>query len=62
MLTLRSDELDRVIEDLQRALDRCDATGVGLVASVHLDLALHLAVRERAEMAVDRSVDEAVPG
>jgi len=40
--------LDRLIEDLGRALARCDEAGVGLASSVYLDLALHLAVRERA--------------
>jgi len=40
--------LDRLIKDLGRALARCDEAGVGLASSVYLDLALHLAVRERA--------------
>ena len=53
-----TEQLDGVIEDLKRALARCDEAGVGLAASVHIDLALNLAVQERASM---RAPEDAIP-
>ena len=39
--------LDEVIEDLRRALAKCDQAGVGSVSAIYIDLAMQLAMRER---------------
>jgi len=41
--------LDEVLDEVRRALERCDAADVGQVAAIHLDFAVHLLTRERAE-------------
>lgn len=38
-----AEELDGLIADLQRALARCDAAGVGPAASINLNLAVDYA-------------------
>lgn len=40
--------VDAVLEDLRRALRRCDDEGVGMRAAVHIDLAIHFLQREQA--------------
>jgi hypothetical protein len=40
--------VDAVLEDLRRALRRCDEEGVGMRAAAHIDLAIHFLEREQA--------------
>lgn len=49
------DDLESVIADVTRALARCDAAGVGLAASVHLDLGLQRLLAERDACAAVRT-------
>jgi len=41
--------LDEVIEDLRRMLAKCDEARVGSLATIYIDLAMHMAIRERSE-------------
>ena len=50
MSDLTTREIDLVIEDLERALRRCDDADIGTAAAPHLDLALHFALRERDQV------------
>ena len=45
--------LDEIIEDLKSVLAKCDRTGVGTSAAIYVDLAVHLAERERGREFVD---------
>ena len=47
MSEARAKLLDEVIEDLRRVLAKCDEAGVCSTAAIHIDLAMHLAMRER---------------
>lgn len=47
MIDGRDAVLDEVIEDLKRVLAKCDRAGVGSTAAIYVDLAMHLARRER---------------
>ncbi len=40
--------VDEIIVNLKRVLKRCDEHKVGLAAAAHVDLAIHLLLRERA--------------
>ena len=43
----RTAVLDEVIEDLRRVLEKCDRADAATIAAIHVDLAMHLAIRER---------------
>jgi len=43
----RSAVLDEVIQDLRRVLAKCDQAGVASVPAIYIDMAVHLAMRER---------------
>ena len=47
MSDVETEVLDEVIEDLRRVLAKCDQSGVGTVAAIYVDLAMHLAMQER---------------
>jgi len=47
MIDERNAALDEVIEDLKRVLAKCDRARVGSTAAIYVDLAMHLAMRER---------------
>lgn len=50
MSDLTTREIDLVIEDLERALRRCDEAEIGTAAAPHVDLALHFALLERDQV------------
>jgi len=39
--------LDEVVEGLRQVLAKCDEVGVATEAAIYVDLAMHLAMRER---------------
>ena len=47
MIDERNAVLNEVIEDLKHVLAKCDRAGVGASAAIYVDLAVHLATRER---------------
>jgi len=48
MTEIKTAALDAVLDDLRRALRRCDDEDIGLRAAVHIDLAIHFLDRERS--------------
>lgn len=49
MIETKIAALDAVLEDLRRALRRCDDEDIGARAAPHIDLAIHLLERERGD-------------
>jgi len=44
---LGNEALEDIIDNLRCVLGKCDDAGVGAVAAIYVDLAMHLAIRER---------------